>query len=170
MFPSRKVRVISKPSKKKQSIRYNELSFESGCCVGLFNRVRSQTLGYISGTDNGFGASTIKWSVLHLYLLDEELEYAVGGFGMGFASLYFLEFNELKINPEMSTTVISFKLRIKRRASHYRHYVYIVVSSQVSLCNILYRTILSLNKVYVHSIIGWMIIGRSFLYEIVLSV
>ena len=80
VFPSRKVRVISKPSKKKQSIRYNELSFESGCCVGLFNRVRSQTLGYISGTENGFEASIVKWSVLHLYLLDEELEYAVGGF------------------------------------------------------------------------------------------
>ena len=52
-FASQKVRVISKPSKKRQSIRYNELSFESGCCVALFNRVRSQTLGYISGTDTG---------------------------------------------------------------------------------------------------------------------
>lgn len=91
VFPSRKVRVISKPSKKKQSIRYNELSFESGCCVGLFNRVRSQTLGYISGTDNGFEASTIRWSVLHLYLLDEELEYAVGGFGMGFLLFVFFQ-------------------------------------------------------------------------------
>ena len=80
-------------------------SFESGCCVALFNRVRSQTLGYISGGPNGFEASVQKWSgwfsellrcsvwtinwpmgivktlkVLHLYLLDTELEYAVGGF------------------------------------------------------------------------------------------
>ena len=36
--------------------------------------------GYISGSSHGFEASTLKWSVLHLYLLDEELEYAVGGF------------------------------------------------------------------------------------------
>ena len=77
---SKKVRVISKPSKKRQSIRYNELSFESGCCVGLFNRVRSQTLGYIVGTKDGFEASTYRWSVLHLYLLDAEMEYAVGCF------------------------------------------------------------------------------------------
>ena len=60
--------------------RNSESSFESGCCVALFNRVRSQTLGYISGGVNGFEASIQKWSVLHLYLLDTELEYAVGGF------------------------------------------------------------------------------------------
>ncbi|CAG5110984.1 Oidioi.mRNA.OKI2018_I69.chr2.g5328.t1.cds [Oikopleura dioica] len=47
-------RVISKPSKKRQTVRYNELSFESGGCVALFNRVRSQTLGYISASTDGF--------------------------------------------------------------------------------------------------------------------
>ncbi|KAI9230205.1 MAG: hypothetical protein DHS80DRAFT_12828, partial [Piptocephalis tieghemiana] len=62
LFPSRPVKVISKPSKKRQSVKNHELCLHHGSTISLFNRIRSQTvstkyLGVDSGSHDPLPAS-----------------------------------------------------------------------------------------------------------------
>ncbi|RKP24488.1 hypothetical protein SYNPS1DRAFT_9176, partial [Syncephalis pseudoplumigaleata] len=59
-FDSRPIKVISKPSKKRQSIKNLELCIHHGTTVSLFNRVRSQTVStkYLGVSSN---ATTQRW-------------------------------------------------------------------------------------------------------------
>eukprot|EP00051_Salpingoeca_urceolata_P019586 m.287565 g.287565 ORF g.287565 m.287565 type:complete len:528 (+) comp19445_c0_seq4:1886-3469(+) len=63
-FCSKPVKVISKPSKKKQSSANLDMCIESGSEICLFNRVRAQagSTRYLCGaTDQGFASSTKRW-------------------------------------------------------------------------------------------------------------
>lgn len=42
--------------------------------------VESLTYKLLNLCQEGFEASTTSWSVLHMYILDENLDYAVGGY------------------------------------------------------------------------------------------
>lgn len=57
-FASRPIKVISKPSKKKQSVNNPEMCVENNTEISLFNRVRAQAVGapsacaYLVGLSN----------------------------------------------------------------------------------------------------------------------
>ncbi|KAI8984236.1 hypothetical protein BDF20DRAFT_858762 [Mycotypha africana] len=82
-FYSKGIKVISKPSKKRQSVKNMELCIHHGSLISLFNRIRSQTVStkYLgvsveseSNTDNPnntcFIARTNKWDPFVIWLVD----------------------------------------------------------------------------------------------------
>ncbi|CEP06970.1 hypothetical protein [Parasitella parasitica] len=80
-FASKGIKVISKPSKKRQSVKNMELCIHHGTTISLFNRIRSQTvstkyLGVSTNNGNGnstgtcFVARTASWDPFVIWIVD----------------------------------------------------------------------------------------------------
>ncbi|ORX81409.1 LAG1-DNAbind-domain-containing protein [Basidiobolus meristosporus CBS 931.73] len=82
-FISKPIKVISKPSKKRQSVKNMELCIHHGTTISLFNRIRSQTVStkYLgvstpSSSSSAFGnsacfvARTGRWDPFVIWLVD----------------------------------------------------------------------------------------------------
>uniref|UniRef100_A0A0N5B739 AAA domain-containing protein n=1 Tax=Strongyloides papillosus TaxID=174720 RepID=A0A0N5B739_STREA len=76
-FETEKIRIISKPSKKKSNAVRNDtrhLFIESGYKIALFTRMRSQLVHtkYVHVKNGSFVSSPIQWSCLEIFIIDED--------------------------------------------------------------------------------------------------